>query len=241
MEELAANGTRCVLLAPADSKLAGIGEVSTVAASEADWVARLWSAQQAGERVALQLDPSRFAAACRDAALRLRLAKLVWIDERGALSAPDGARISVVDVADLDRMLAESETAHSADDRALLREVREMLAGGVPSVSLCSLEGLADELFTYAGSGTFFTRERYAEVRPLALDDFDAAADLIRRGVAEGYLAPRDDGELHSLLGSAFGVFIEGRYLAGIGSLIAQPDSRAAELAGLYTLTRFVG
>ena len=87
MEELAANGTRCVLLAPADSKLAGIGGVSIVAASEADWVARLWSAQQAGERVALQLDPSRFAAACRDAALRLRLAKLVWIDERGALES----------------------------------------------------------------------------------------------------------------------------------------------------------
>ena len=62
MEELAANGTRCVLLAPADSKLAGIGGVSILQASEADWVARLWSAQQAGQRVALQLDPSRFAA-----------------------------------------------------------------------------------------------------------------------------------------------------------------------------------
>jgi amino-acid N-acetyltransferase len=188
--------------------------------------------------VGLELDPARFEAACRETALRLRLAKLVWIDERGALVGPDGARISVVDVADLDRMLAEP-----GDDTAgrLLGEIREMLAGGLPSVSLCSLEGLADELFTYAGSGTFFTRERYAEVRRLGLDDFDAAVHLISRGVEEGFLAPRGESEIEALLGNAFGVFIEGRYLAGIGSLIPYPKQRLGEIAGLYTLTRFVG
>jgi amino-acid N-acetyltransferase len=241
MDELVDNGTRCVLLTPARSNLAGIGRLSVLQASETDWVARLWHAQQAGQRVALELDPARFAAACREAALRLRLAKLVWIDERGGLFGADGARISMVDVADLDRMLVEPDAPHVSDHADLLAEIRPMLANGLPSVSLCSLKGLEDELFTYAGSGTFFTRERYAEVRRLALDDFDAAADLIRRGVEEGYLAPRENGELDGLLGSAFGVFIEGRYLAGIGSLVPHVKDRAGEIAGLYTLTRFVG
>ena len=34
---------------------------------------------------------------------------------------------------------------------ALLREVEAMLVAGVPAVNVCSLEGLSDELFTYAG------------------------------------------------------------------------------------------
>jgi amino-acid N-acetyltransferase len=238
LDELTANGTRTLLLAAARSTLMALGPVQVVYAGESDWVARLWRAQRAGQRVGLELDPARFAAACRESVQRLRLAKLVWIDERGALRGPGGERISVVDVADLDRMLAEPGA--SLDTR-LLGEIREMLAGGLPSVSLCSLDGLEDELFTYAGSGTLFTRERYAEVRPLALDDFDAAAHLVSRGVEEGYLAPREEAELEGLLECAFGVFIEGRYLAGIGSLIPYPKERAGEIAGLYTLTRFVG
>jgi N-acetylglutamate synthase-like GNAT family acetyltransferase len=100
---------------------------------------------------------------------------------------------------------------------------------------------LADELFTYAGSGTLLTPERYVEVRRLGVDDFDAAADLIARGVDEGYLAPRSDAAVDVALGQAFGAFIEGRYLAGIGALIAYADDGVAEIASLYTLTRFLG
>jgi amino-acid N-acetyltransferase len=153
-------------------------------------------------------------------------------------------RISVLDVPDLDAMLkpdALAETGLSSPDRELLGEIREMLSGGLPAVNLCSLEGLADDLFTYAGSGTFFARERYAHVRRLALDDFDSAADLVARGVDEGYLVARGEAELERVLAGGFGVFIEGRYLAGIGSLIAYPKAGAGEIASLYTLTRFIG
>jgi len=108
-------------------------------------------------------------------------------------------------------------------------------------VNWCRLEDLADDLFTYAGSGTFFTRDRYAEVRPLSLDDFDAAADLIARGVDEGYLVQRDDAAIQRVLDHGFGIFIEGRYLAGIVSLLPHVQGGAAEIASLYTLTRFVG
>ena len=57
-----------------------------------------------------------------------------------------------------------------------------MLEAGLPAVNICSAEGLAEELFTYAGSGTLFTRDRYMSVRRLGIDDFDAAHDLIHRG-----------------------------------------------------------
>ncbi len=120
-----------------------------------------------------------------------------------------------------------------------------MLGRGVESVNLCTVEGLREELFTYAGSGTLFTRERYVEVRRLALDDFDAASSLIARGVREGALARRSRSELDEILSCGYGAFIEGRDLAGVASLLKYPRDpglgRAAEIACLYTLTRFLG
>ena len=124
---------------------------------------------------------------------------------------------------------------------ALLREIRSLLAAGVAAVNVCRAEELANELFTYAGSGTLFSRKRYLAVRRLGLDDYGAALDLIRRGVEEGYLAPRPQRDLDRVLAGGFGAFVEGRHLAGIGALLVYPAERAAEIASLYTLTRFLG
>jgi amino-acid N-acetyltransferase len=121
----------------------------------------------------------------------------------------------------------------------LLREIERALDAGVAAVNLSTLEGLADELFTYAGSGTLFSRKRYVEVRPLGLDDYDPANDLIARGVAEGYLAPRTPEDVEAVLVNGFGAFVEGVHLAGIGALLAQGSG--GEIASLYTLTRFLG
>src|SRR5690606_17236720 len=126
--------------------------------------------------------------------------------------------------------------------RALLRQIDAMVSAGVPAVNVCDPEGLDQELFTYAGSGTLFTRKRYVVVRDLGLDDFDAAWDLIGRGVAEGYLASRPPREVDRVLAHGFGAFVEGRHLAGIGALLTLPDDpQLAEIASLYTLTRFLG
>lgn len=242
--ELARAGTRVVLLVPPGSRLGEIVGCEVQRLLEPGWVGLLWRRIRRNPITALELAADDFRAHCRQAALRLRLAKLVWIDRHGGLRTPDGRRLSVVDLADLERLIetrAAQVTAAGDERLALLGEIRRMLAGGLPAVNLCSLEGLADELFTYAGSGTFFTRERYAQVRQLALDDFDAAADLIARGVEEGYLLGRTPEEIEAVLGHGFGVFIEGRYLAGIGSLLPYPDRRAGEIAALYTLTRFLG
>ena len=78
-------------------------------------------------------------------------------------------------------------------------------------------------------------------VRSLGVDDFDAASDLLGRGQREGFLAPRDGAGLDALLATGFGAFVEGRDLAGIGSLLPSLDGKGAEIAGLYTLTRFLG
>jgi len=115
------------------------------------------------------------------------------------------------------------------------------LRAGVPAVNVCSLEALDDELFTYAGSGTLFTRERYVEVRDLGIDDFDAAQDLVRRGAAEGYLAPRSQEDVDAILAGGFGAFVDTRHLAGIAALLTGYGDDAAELASLYALTRFLG
>ena len=116
-----------------------------------------------------------------------------------------------------------------------------MVTAGLPAVNLCSLSGLDADLFTFEGSGTFFARERYLDVRRLSLDEFDAADHLIQRGVDEGYLVARSGEEVDAVLASAFGAFIEDRHLAGVGALLPGGEERSGEIAALYTLTRFLG
>jgi N-acetylglutamate synthase-like GNAT family acetyltransferase len=186
-------------------------------------------------------DGAGFARVALEVAERLGLGKIVLLDPEGGLRRPDGALDSFVHLDELRRGLRERAPAAPGGRAALLREIERALGAGVGAVNLCTPAGLADELFTYAGSGTLFTRERYVLVRRLGIDDYDLAEDLIARGVAEGYLAPRVPEEIEQILVAGFGAFVEGRHLAGIGALLEHAPDAAAEIASLYTVTRFLG
>jgi N-acetylglutamate synthase-like GNAT family acetyltransferase len=242
LKELEGNGTRVVLLSDADALLAALTGGVPAAASADRLEAEVWRglASRACFGVAVE-DGASFPARCREVVTRLALTKLVWLDAAGGLRRPDGKRRSFVGLAELQRTLADGAPGEPDERRQLLIEIEATLRAGLPAVNVCSLEGLADELFTYSGSGTLFTRERYVAVRRLGLDDYDAAAHLIARGVAEGYLAPREPEDVERVLASALGAFVEAAHLAGIGALIEHSEAAAGEIASLYTLTRFVG
>jgi amino-acid N-acetyltransferase len=241
IDELTHNETNVVLLSTERSALEPLvgGHVLSMATPRLEGT--VWRQLRESFRVGLVVAGSlAFAPACREATVRLGISKLVWIDRDGGIVRGNGERVSFVHLEELREILAAG--APRVERRAaLLREVEAMLVAGVPAVNVCSLEGLHDELFTYAGSGTLFTDERYVLVRKLGLDDFDAAHDLIARGTAEGYLAPRSQEQLDALLASGFGAFVEGYHLAGIGALLVDSLSRCAEIASLYTLSRFLG
>jgi N-acetylglutamate synthase-like GNAT family acetyltransferase len=240
--ELVANGTRVIVLSTERSTLESLLGPRLLSAAAPRLEGQVWRRLREGAALGLLVAGSlAFAPACRAIALRLGLAKLVWLDRDGGVTAPTGARLSFVHLDELRALLAAEGASLGARRLALLREVEAMLAEGLPAVNVCSVEGLADELFSYAGSGTLFTRERYIMVRRLGLDDFDAADDLMARGVEEGYLAPRSPEDVEAVLASGFGAFVEGRHLAGIGALLVDEASRAGEVASLYTLTRFLG
>jgi amino-acid N-acetyltransferase len=240
--ELEANRTRVVLISPAPSALEALPGTKLLAASGETLEGAVWRGFADAPRVGLVVEGERaFAPACAEIALRLGVPKLVWIDADGGLVHTDGSRLSFVDLEELRGLRGDGFARESAERAALLAEVERALVSGLPAVNLCTPEGLADELFTYAGVGTLFTRERYVEVRRLGIDDYDAADDLVARGVAEGYLAPRSPAEVDRVLASGFGAFVEGRYLAGIGALLDHPGAGAGEIASLYTLTRFLG
>jgi N-acetylglutamate synthase-like GNAT family acetyltransferase len=242
LKELEGGGTRVVVISTQRSALEGVLGLRVLSAALPRLEAAVWRAFAEAPRIGVAVAGSQaFAPACREIVLRLGVSKLVWIDREGGLVRRDGGRESFVDRAELEALLASGAAGANARRVALLREVEEALDSGIAAVNVCTLEGLHDELFTYAGSGTLFTRERYVVVRRLCLDDYDAADDLIARGVAEGYLAPRPPQEIERVLTSGFGAFVEGRHLAGIGALLVIPQARAAELASLYTLTRFLG
>src|SRR2546426_912414 len=177
-------------------------------------------------------------------ATALRIPKLVLVDPEGGLLAGQLRRLSFVDADVLDTLLRQGQAEWSGlgDRRALLVAVREALHAGVDSVNLCTPEGIADELFTYEGSGTLFTRGDYCRVAPLGLDDFAQAERLLERGQREGLLKLRSPDEIAEVLAVGFGATICDR-LAGVAGLLTTPYAaeRAGEIVGLYTITRFKG
>src|SRR5262249_60204437 len=106
-----------------------------------------------------------------------------------------------------------------ATRRATLDAVRAALLAGVRAVNLCTLEGLARELYTYEGSGTLFTHEDYCRIERLGIDDFEEVERLISRGQREGYLKPRTAAEVARILINGFGAEIGSHHFAGVCGL----------------------
>jgi amino-acid N-acetyltransferase len=177
-------------------------------------------------------------------ALDLRIPKVVLVEPEGGLVA-GGTRLSFVDGHVLDTLLrqGEAEWTGLGGRRGLLVAVARALEDGVETVNLCTPTGVAEELFSYTGSGTLFTSGDYCRVRPLALDEFGQAERLLTRGQREGMLKFRTPDEVADVLASGWGATICDRHLAGVAALLTAPyaDDRAGEIVGLYTITRFKG
>ncbi len=244
LKDLEQNETRVVLISDRATALRSLTGTAPIALDRDRIEGLVWQGLRASPRVGvLAPEDEAFAAACRETALILGVSKLLWVDREGPLMREDGRRHSFVDLEDLRRLLRDGLKGASVGRKALLCEIELALGEGLPAINLCTLDGFAQELFSYEGSGTLFTRERYVATRCLSIDDFDAAFDLVTRGVAERYLAPRSEEETLRILGGGFGAFVEARYLAGIGALLSWGGAtdRVGEIASLYTLTRFVG
>ncbi|MBF0620339.1 MAG: GNAT family N-acetyltransferase [Magnetococcales bacterium] len=171
----------------------------------------------------------------------LRFPRLVMVDELGGLRSGDGSVISFLNPVGLEALIHGGD---SKDSRiGLMRSVSMLLAGGVPMVSLCKLADLDEELFTYAGRGTFFSQHHYCLVRRLNWSDFPEVESTIRRGEREGFLLPRKDEQLLDVLMSGYGAFFANNHLAGVAGLLTAPyeNTKAGEVVSLYTLTRFKG
>jgi N-acetylglutamate synthase-like GNAT family acetyltransferase len=250
IDELVNNESQVVLLSPQDAMLAIAGGGPPVDLDEENAGPRLWRRLRENGSAGMRISADRFEADCERAVLMLRLSKLVWIQSTPPIERIEGSgRISVVDLAHLEPLLAPEGGAAASDlalrvmpgRRSVLETIRRMIEGGVSAVNVCAAPDLALELFTYAGAGIFFTRNRYAEVRRLAIDDYDPAHDLIARGEADGFLVPRGPEARDAILAHGVGVFIEGQYLAGVGALLPYEQDRAMEVASLFALTRYIG
>jgi len=243
LDALAAGGGRAVVAASDTASLDALGARVRVDPADPRLEGEVWRALCSASRVGIVLPAQAqgLARAARTVAARLGVFKLVWIDPGGGLRARSGRRESFVHGDALARFVRHPDVHLAGRERlALWREIGAMLDAGIPAVNVCSASELDAELFTYAGEGTLFTRDRYIHVRRLTIDDFDAASDLIARGVDEGYLAPRTPAQLDQVLAGGFGAFIEERHLAGLGSLLPL-GAAAGEVSSLYTLTRFLG
>jgi amino-acid N-acetyltransferase len=125
----------------------------------------------------------------------------------------------------------------------VLEAVYNALQGGVTSVSLCPLSGVGRELFTYEGCGTVFTRGDYCQVEKLGVDDFHEVEKLLQREERAGHLKPRTPQEMARLLLHGYGARLGPATMepAGFCSLYPYPEDNAAEIVGLFTITRYQG
>lgn len=177
-------------------------------------------------------------------AARLKVYKLVLLDPAGGI-VTGGSRLSFMNGPVLHELLrpGEAEWAGLGARRPLLEAVWVALEGGVLSVTLCPLSGLARELFTYEGCGTLFTLTDYCRVERLGIDDFYEVEKLIERGEREGYLKARTPDEIGHLLLYGYGARLGAApgELAGFCALLLYPEDNAGEVVGLHTITRFQG
>jgi len=236
--ELVDNGTRVILIAAADVPEDSLSYPQLP--FDADRLeGTVWRMLQRSAIVVLRAR-GKLSTAVLEVATRLGLFKLVRLSTLAGVIDVEGRRRPFADLSDLEPLFSVGGP-DAREQRTALREVQRLLRAGVPCVNVCRPDALYDELFSYSGSGTLLTRERYISVRRFGIEDYDAAGDLIARGTADGYLAPRSDAQVDALLADGFGAFAGGQHLAGIGALRVAPGSSAGEVASLYAVTRFAG
>jgi amino-acid N-acetyltransferase len=209
---------------------------------------RLWSLLRAGPIAVVWvpevswIDVAGYAV---DLAARLKVHKLVLIDPEGGVSQDQ--TLSFLDESVLSTLLGagQAEWAGIGHRRPLIEVIREGLLRGVPSINLCSLGGLARELYTYEGSGTLFTLEDYCRIERLGIDDFREVERLLERGQREGFLKIRSREEIGEILFTGFGATIGSGagHLAGVASLLGDRyrSDQTGEVVALYTVNRFKG
>jgi N-acetylglutamate synthase-like GNAT family acetyltransferase len=220
--------------------------VSWRGADDSSDLVDLWWVLRARSMCLVLCDGDAEAVACQIAA-GFRVTKLVLLDRAGGLMEKKRGRkpLSYLDGSSLDALLAagEAEFQGFGHRRDLLTRIDAVLEKGVSSVNLCRVSGLARELFTYEGAGTFFSRDDHYRVDPLSIEDFDEVERLVARGQKEGLLRRRTADEIAEILLDGFGVWLAGGHLAGIGSLRTweTPEGPLGEIVALYTFTRFKG
>lgn len=187
---------------------------------------------------------SLFISCVQQIAVRLKVYKLIFVDPAGGVGI-GGNQLSFMNGPVLGELLrkGEAEWAGAGARRSLLQTIRAALEGGVSSVSLCSIDGLARELFTYEGCGTLFTLTDYCRVERLGIDDFHEVEKLLERGQQEGSLKGRTPAQIGQLLLHGYGARLGAvaGALAGFCALLPYREDNAGEIVGLYTITRFQG
>ncbi len=205
----------------------------------------LWAALRSSPLFVGLVPPNQLLATSEWIASRLRPQKWVVLEPDGGIASKRGNPISFIDDSVLTELLRTGAAEWSGTEgrRATLQAVQGALRAGVEAVNLCAPDQVGVELFTYEGSGTLFTLEDYCRVAPLGVDDFAEVEGLLRRGQQEGFLKSRDSDEIGEILLNGFGATVGHHHLAGVCGLLTAgyERSRAGEVAGLYTFTRFKG
>jgi len=162
-----------------------------------------------------------------DVALALGADKLVIFTRSGALTSPDGERISVLTPSELTDWMAASANGEDGHLAAALRACR----GGVRSSQLVSYStdgALLSELYTATGDGTQITESHHELIRRASSDDVASIVEMIRPLEELGVLVRRSRDRLEQEIGQFLVADLDRNV---VGCCAVYPFGDAAELA----------
>lgn len=204
-----------------------------------DRMAELWMAVADGRYVVVEVSGVAAVTVAAGVAASMRVRKLVLTDPLGGWGDPPRS------FADVNRReLGFVADLAGRQEGRVLPAIEDALAGGVHSVNLCRAEDLDRELYTFDGTGTLFTSGGYIRVEALRVSDLEEVERMVAQGVNAGVLRPRGRREVARLAVDGLGArVLGGDHLAGIVGMDRDgyQDEQMAEVAALYTVSRFSG
>ncbi|MCW0219191.1 MAG: amino-acid N-acetyltransferase, partial [Prosthecobacter sp.] len=172
-----------------------------------------------------------------EVAIALNAAKVIFVSEAG-LTAPDGARVAQVSVADAMDIYRKKDPRHDVNLLSKLRYAALACQEGVPRVHIVDGnqdEALLSELFSNEGVGTMIHADDYQQIREAYPSDIPSLLSMMQQSMDDAALVPRTREQIQSNIKDFFVLEVDGNPIGSVAvHSYDEGGLKIAELACLF-------
>lgn len=172
-----------------------------------------------------------------EVAIALNAAKVIFVSEAG-LTAPDGARVAQVSVAEAMDIYRKKDPRHDVNLLSKLRYAALACQEGVPRVHIVDGnqdEALLSELFSNEGVGTMIHADDYQQIREAYASDIPSLLSMMQQSMDDAALVPRTREQIQSNIKDFFVLEVDGNPIGSVAvHSYDEGGLKIAELACLF-------